>query len=213
MRAIDIQGITNMELVRGGTDEWYWSTDYIHGDLYEAEELFRQRHPVRSNRMYLIHYPDGMVYEPVPPADGQYLGCPVYEHGAVILLAVRFTEGLIDILRFLPQHEKTQQVAQLPLSAVKNCYNLILHTSPLSLTRQPNDGTFELIWPEQVSFAINGRESLNFRDGDKLYFSIWYEDPHYREETLVRALQDGTILNRFSGDIRIMPNGEKWLIK
>ena len=65
MKAIEIHGMTNMELVRGETDEWYWATDYIHGDLYEAEELFRQGHPVRSNRLYLIHYPDGTVYEAV----------------------------------------------------------------------------------------------------------------------------------------------------
>ena len=65
MKAIDIHGMTNMELVRGETDEWYWATDFIHGDLYEAEELFRQGHPVRSNRLYLIHYPDGTVYEAV----------------------------------------------------------------------------------------------------------------------------------------------------
>ena len=65
MKAIDIHGMTNMELVRGETDEWYLATDYIHGDLYEAEELFRQGHPVRSNRLYLIHYPDGTVYEAV----------------------------------------------------------------------------------------------------------------------------------------------------
>ena len=79
MKTIDLQGITNMELVRGGTDEWYWSTDYIHGDLYEAEELFRMGHPVQSNRLYLIHYPDGTVYEPVPAVAGQYLGYPVYD--------------------------------------------------------------------------------------------------------------------------------------
>ena len=36
MKAIDIHGMTNMELVRGETDEWYLATDYIHGDLYEA---------------------------------------------------------------------------------------------------------------------------------------------------------------------------------
>ena len=70
MKAIDIHGMTNMELVRGETDEWYWATDYIHGDLYEAEELFRQGHPVRGNRLHLIHYPDGTVYEPVKPTDG-----------------------------------------------------------------------------------------------------------------------------------------------
>ena len=39
MKNIDIHGMTNMELVRGGTNEWYWATDYIHGDLSEEEEL------------------------------------------------------------------------------------------------------------------------------------------------------------------------------
>lgn len=39
MRIVDIHGATNLEIVRGGTNEWYWATDYIHGDLYEAEEL------------------------------------------------------------------------------------------------------------------------------------------------------------------------------
>lgn len=213
MRIIDIHGITNMELLRGGNNEWYWATDYIHGDLYEAEELFRDGNSVRSNRLYLIHYPDGTVYEPVPPVDGQYLGYPVYDGDSVVLLVVNFTESMIHILRFLPHQEKTQEVAQLPLSLVKDCYNLILHTSPLTLTRQPNDGTFEIVWPEKMSFAIDGKETFNFRDGDKLYFNIWYEDPNYREETLVRALKDGTILEQFSGDIRIMPNGELWHIK
>lgn len=213
MRTIDIHGMTNMEPVRGGTDEWYWATDYVHGDLYEAEELFRQGHPVRSNRLYLIHYPDGTIYEPLPPVDGRYLGCPVYDDGAVALLAVDFIERAIHILRFLRQQEETREVAQLPLSSVKDCYNLILHTAPLSLTREPNDGTFEIVWPEQVCFAIDERETLNFRDGDRLYFNIWYEDPDYREETRVRSLRDGTILDHVSGDIHIMPNGERWLIQ
>ena len=145
MKNIDIHGMTNMELVRGETDEWYWATDYIHGDLYEAEELFRQGHPVRSNRLYLIHYPDGTVYEPVKPTDGQYLGAPVYDGNSVVLLVVSFIESAIRILRFLHQQGEVQEIAQLPLSVVKDCYNLMLHTSPLSLTRQPNDGTFEII--------------------------------------------------------------------
>ena len=211
MRTIHLQGITNMELVRGGTDEWCWSTDFIHGDLYEAEELFRMGHPVQSNRLYLIHYPDGTVYEPVPAVVGQYLGYPVYDNGTVALLVVNFPEGIIRIVRFQPG--ETSEIAQIPLSAVKDCYNLILHTDPLSLTRSPGDCTFEIVWPEQVRFPIEERETLNFRDGDKLYFSAWYEDPDYREETVVRSLRDGTILDRFPGDIRIMPNGEKWFLK
>ena len=211
MKTIGLQGITNMELVQGGTDEWYWSTDYIHGDLYEAEELFHMGHPVQSNRLYLIHYPDGSVYEPVPAVDGQYLGYPVYDNGAVSLLAVNFPEGIIRILRFQPG--ELSEVALLPLSAVKNCYNLILHTAPLTLTRSPGDETFEIVWPEQRCFAIEPRETLNFRDGDTLYFTVWYEDPDYREETIVRSLRDGAILDRYPGDIRIMPNGERWLVR
>ena len=211
MKTIDLHGITNMELVRGGTDEWYWSTDYIHGDLYEAEELFRMGHPVQSNRLYLIHYPDGTVYEPIPAVDGQYLGYPVYDNGAVALLAVSFQEGIIRILRFRP--DELLEVARLPLSAVQNCYNLIIHANPLTLTRSPKDGSFEIVWPEQARFATDERESLNFRDGDKLYFTVWYEDPDYREETVVRSVKDGAILERLPGDIRIMPNGEKWLVK
>lgn len=101
MKNIDIHGMTNMELIRGGIAEWYWATDYIHGDLYEAEELFRQGHLVRSNRLYLIHYPDGMIYEPVHSADGQYLGTPVYDGSSVVLLVVSFTESVIRIMEVL----------------------------------------------------------------------------------------------------------------
>jgi len=133
------------------------------------------------------------------------------DNGSVALLAVNFPEGIIRILRFQPG--ELSEVAQIPLSAVKDSYNLILHTAPLTLTRTPGDGTFEIVWPEQIRFPIGERETLNFRDGDKLYFTVWYEDPIYREETVVRSVQDGTVLDRYPGDIRIMPNGEKWLVK
>ena len=211
MKIIDLNGICHLEPVRGGTDEWYWATDFIHGDLFEAEELFRMGQPVLSNMLYLIHYPDGQIYEPVPVENGQYLGYPVYDDGAIALLVVNFQEGVIRILRFQP--DKMTEVAQIPLSSVKDCYNLILHTKPLMLTRSQGDNTFEIVWPEKIQFVISERETMNFREGDKLYFSSWYEDPDYREETVVRNLKDGMILERFAGDIRIMPNGEKWLMK
>lgn len=208
MKKIDLNGITNLQPI-SGTDEWYWSTDYIHGDLYEAEELFRMGHPVQSNRVYLIHYPAGTVYEPVPAVVGQYLGYPVYDNGAVALLAVSFPEGIIRILRFW--QGETTETAQIPLSVVKDCYNLMLHTSPLTLTRQ-SDNMLEIVWPEKTAFPIGVQESFNFRAVDKLYFTEWFEDPDYREETVVRAM-DGVELERHSGDIRIMPNGDKWHLK
>ena len=60
MKTIDLQGITNMELVRGGTDEWYWSTDY------------REETVVRSVRdgSILDRYPGDIRIMP----DGNYYG-------------------------------------------------------------------------------------------------------------------------------------------
>lgn len=213
MKTINLNGIPNMEPLRG-TDEWYCSTDYIHGDLYEAEELFRQEHEVHSNTLYLIHYPDGIVYEPISKEPNQYIGCyPIYYDNVVMLLAVHFQKEIIRIFRFTSQQKEATEIVQLPLSAVTDCYNLLLHTSPLMLTKQSSNNTFEIIWPERIQFPIEDRESFNFRDGDKLFFTIWHEDSDYWEETVVRSLHDGTILERYPGDIRIMPNGDKWLVR
>ena len=213
MKSIDLHGSKSLQLVRGGTDEWYWSMDYTSGDLYEAEELFQMKHEVECNSLYLIHYPDGKVYEPVPRTKDRYLGEPVYDSGTIAILMVDFAESMTHILRFDPASGETTETVQLPLSSVKDCYNLLLHTNPLTLTRQANDNTFEIIWPERVRFSIGDTESFGFREGDRLYFTAWYEDPEYREETVVRALQIGEILERFPGDIWIMPNGEKWHLK
>lgn len=46
MKIINLNGAKNLQLVRGGTDEWYWAMDYTSGDLYEAEELFQMKHEV-----------------------------------------------------------------------------------------------------------------------------------------------------------------------
>lgn len=40
-KTIETDGITYIEPVPGATSEWYYGMDYEHGDLYEAEELFK----------------------------------------------------------------------------------------------------------------------------------------------------------------------------
>ena len=64
---------------------------------------------------------------------------------------------------------------------------------------------------------MGNHDSFFLRDGDKLYFSRWYEegdgaDYRYWEETVVRNL-NGDVTDVFSGDVRIMPNGEMWNIR
>ena len=211
MKHIITNGITNLEPL-AGSSEWYWGADYASGDLYEAEELFRSGHPIDKNRLVLVHCPEGTVYEPVRTKSGQYLGRPVYHDGRVVLLLVDFPQEKIHILIFRETDGTTEPLAVLPLSIVEDCYNLMLEASPLMLTRSAHDNQFQIIWPERRDFAIEDHEFFEFLEGTRLYTSVWYEDPDYREEILVRDYNTGELLERIPGSLRRMPDGQSWLL-
>lgn len=194
-----------------GSGEWYWGTDHTSGDLYEAEELFRDGHRIRQNRLILVHFPDGRTVEPVRARPGQYFGLPVWDEGSIVLLLADFPAGELRLLRYEDGSGGLSPVALLPRSAVEDCYNLMLHTSPLMLSRQTGD-RFQVVWPEPADFPIHPAESFCFRAGSRLYFSRWYEDPDYREETVVRRFPDGEILESFRGSLNAMPDGQQWLL-
>ncbi len=189
---------------------WYWGSDYTSGDLYEAEELFRHGHHIRSNRLVLVRGEDGAVFEPVPASEGRYFGRPAKDGGDIVLLLADFPAGELTLLRFLTEEGRCEDIVKLPLSGVEDCYNLMPHTAPLCLTRQAKD-RFQIIWPEKTDFPIGSTESFWLRDGEDLYFSRWFEDPDYREETVIRGL-DGTIRKVLPGDIMELPDGRKWIL-
>ncbi len=211
MKKIDTQGITYIETLEGSKD-WYWGTDYTSGDLYEAEELFKQGHPINQNRLLFIHYPDGKTVQPVVVGKGQYFGRPIYYDNRIYILMVDFPNGKIKILQFNDATEQTLALVEIPLATVEDCYNLLLKTSPLMLTRQSSDNKFQILWPEKVEFNIENTESFYFRIGEKLYFSAWYEDPDYREEIMVRNMDTSKIVDRVSGSITVMPDGQMWIL-
>lgn len=211
MKRIVTNGITNLEPLTGSRD-WYWGADYASGDLYEAEELFHSGRPIRSNRLVLVRCPEGTVYEPICAKPGQYLGRPVYHDGQVVLLLVDFPEGEIRILTFREADGTTEPLAVLPLSIVTDCYNLMLEASPLLLTRSAHDNKFQILWPERRDFAVEDHEYFAFLEGNKLYTSVWYEDPDYREEVLVRDYETGEVLERIPGNLCVMPDGQNWLL-
>ena len=211
MKRITTNGITNLEPLTGSR-EWYWGADYASGDLYEAEELFRSGHPIRRNRLVLVRCPEGTVYEPVRTEPGQYLGRPVYHDGQIVLLLVDFPKAEIRILLFRETDGTTEPLAVLPLTMVDDCYNLMLEASPLLLTRSAHDNRFQILWPERRDFAIEDHEVFEFLEGNRLYTSVWYEDPDYREEVLVRDYETGEVLERIPGNFRRMPDGQNWLL-
>ncbi|MBQ3292045.1 MAG: hypothetical protein IJH43_06695 [Mogibacterium sp.] len=218
MKIIDADGITYIDLVPCGTDEWYYGISYEHGDLYEAEEVFRQGEEVKGRTLCLIHYPDGKVYRPVPKEKGNYSAEPVYYDGGIFILNVDFPGGLMQIIRFSCSTQKAEVIDTLPLDSIKDCYNLRLDIAPLTLTRQcVGTNEFEIVWPEKVCFEMGDHDSFFLRDGDRLYFSRWHEEgdgPDYRywEETVVMDL-DGQVTDILPGDLRVMPNGELWYLQ
>lgn len=212
MKRIDTQGITYIERLDGSCGEWYWGADYASGDLYEAEELFRSGHPVAQNKLIFVHYPDGRVIQPAIAKSGQYFGRPIFYQGKLLILMVDFPAEKVQIIQFDDALDQITPVAEVPLSSVKDCYNLALETSPLMLIRQGMDGMFQMVWPESVSFPIGEREALLFRADKKLYFTTWDNEPEYEEEILVRSMDTGEIIERIPGTLMFMPDGQKWIL-
>lgn len=194
-----------------GTD-LYYGIDYTSGDLYEAEELYAMGHEIRKSRVIYVSYPEGIVYEPIKAEDNQYFGTPIYDNGYIYSLMVDFRQKKILIHRITPDMEGIGLEAEIDLPEVKDCYNLMLEKSPVCLCRRGQERDFQVIWPDKGAFTIDDTEELNFRDGDKLLFTKWYEDPYYREESVVRSYPDGAKLDKFRGDIKEMPDGQKWIL-
>lgn len=212
IKRLKTDGICYIERLKG-TQEWYWGSDYAAGDLYEAEEVFREGKTFRTNRVLFIKYPEGEVIEPVRTQENQYLGLPVFSDGKIISLLVDFAQGEIRLLSYDPATKVVAIQAVIPLGAVKDCYNLRLETQPLMLIRHGMEDRFELLWPEQAGFDVGENEAFLFRDGDRLYFQEWFEDENdYHEEVVVRKLPDGKELERMPGSYRELPDGQKWLL-
>lgn len=211
MKTLNTQGITYLEKL-DGSFQWYWGTNYIHGDLYEAEELFNGNHKIKSNTLLLIRYPEGEVIEPIKPQDGQYFGRPIYYNRHIVILLVDFNKQLIRIEQYNETSSTTSTIVSIPLNDVKDCYNLNLHTAPLMLTRQDNENKFEIIYPNKTQFSIGNNESFHFRKDEKMYFSAWFEDDDYREEVIIRDMNTGEVVEKMSGAITVMPDGQKWLL-
>lgn len=215
MKKIATHGITWIERL-DGSREWYWGCDYTAGDLYEAEEVYQEQNSVPCNRLVFVHYPDGRVVEPIKGNQGQYFGRPISYDGKIQILQADFPKSLLYIFQYDDAKNQVTQTASLPLAAVEDCYNLLLRQSPLMLTRQANDGKFQIIWPQTVEFEVDETESFLARKEDALYFFRWYEHPKsqgYQEEIVVRKYPGGEVLEVIAGAWKDMPDGQIWVLQ
>ena len=98
IKRINTGGISCLHPLTGSRD-WYWGTDCTSGDLYEAEELYRDGHRIKQNRLIFVHYPDGRTAEPVQAKAGQYFGLPACDGGDPVILLADFPAEEIRLLR------------------------------------------------------------------------------------------------------------------
>ena len=148
-----------------GSAEWYWCCDYVSGDLYEAEELYQDGHPIKQNRLLFLHYPDGHTVEPIVAHEGQYFGAPGFENGRLQILMADFPAGKIYVFQYNPTPEQLTLRAELSRSAIKDCYNLMFQQSPLMLSdiALKNDSSF------------SGRRQQSLKLGIPKHFTVGRE--------------------------------------
>lgn len=199
--------------------------DYTSGDLYEAEELYRDGHPIKNNRTIFVRNPDGCTIEPIIAKEGQYLGRPTtFYEDKIYQLLVDFVRSEINILCFNPDElirgGEIQTLATLPLSITKDCYNLMLHTEPIILTRQ-SCNQFQLLWSEtkgqmDIDFQLGNSESFICMKENKLYFTSFWEketpEYEYHEEVIVRNIE-GTVIDKYEGGMFEISPGHYWVLE
>ena len=207
---IDLEDVYPEEIE--GTSEWYYSkiakNDFC--DLYEAEEIIKNGHVYEGMNCVLIHFPDGKVFRPFETKENVYVDAPVFWEDVLYFLVVDFVEKTIQIVAFDTKSYEKNEVAKLSLDEVKDCYNLMLRVAPVLLVRDGNEKCLEVIWPEKNNFKMSNHEAFQFRDGDRMYFSEWFEDPDYHEMTIVRDWNTGEEIERFDGMLVRMQNGDVW---
>ena len=197
---------------------WYYAIDSNHGDIYEAYEILEQGHILKGDVLTLVSYPEGKVcYQSERRQNLSYVS-PVFDQGMIFYAAVDFDENKLSIIKFDPETAETEEVEVMSLSVLETCYNLRLDLHPLTLSVQytlNEETVVHIVYPENVIIKGELRESFYHREGNELYISRWHEDENYNyyEDTVIRDISSGEIIRELEGDITIMPDGQKWLIK
>ena len=224
MNFLKIEGLADVYPERiEGTSEWYCCkiATNCFCDLYEAEEIVKMGNTYEGMTCVLIHYPDGQVYYPFVAKENVYVDSPVYCNKSLYFTVTNFAENVLQVVAFSTEDFEQNVVCELSLDKVPNCYNLLLGVEPVMLYRLENRGESEnnalkILWPEQKSFSMKDHQSFLFRDGDKMYFSEWFEeeepDYNYHEQVIVRDWNTGEEIERFDGQLKRMPNGDVWVM-
>lgn len=210
IRKIHTDGISYLKKLEGS--ELFYGIDHCGDDLYEAKELYDMGHHLDRNRLVFVTYPEGEVNEPLLCQHGQYFGDPVCDDGRIYILKADFADRKLIIYHSDLRFKEISEFIILDMEEDEDCYNMRLTGSPVSLIKTSKDHIFRIYWPLRSEFSIDPRESFDHRIDEYLIFSMWFEDPDYREEAVIRSYPDGEKLGSHKGSIMKTEDGQEWLI-
>ena len=213
MNTVEIKGLTGCFPERiEGTDKWYCAQECREAfcDLYEAEEIAASGREFCGMNCHLIEFPGGRVYSPFDTEQNIYVSAPVYHQGTFYFLRTDFSRRIAGIYSYAPSDSQPSLIDEIRLDDIEDCYNLRLTVWPVTLTRDDNTGTLQIIWPERTDIELDENETLMFRDGGRLYMSQWSEEPYYHENLIVRDIATGEITEKSEGCLYRMPEGVYW---
>lgn len=210
IRKIPTDGIAYLRKLEGS--DLFYGIDHCGDDLYEAKELFEMDHRLDHNRLIFVTYPEGIVYEPLTAEKGGYFGDPVFDEGLIFILKVDFNKRKLIIYRSDLKFKEIMVHVQLDMEEDEDCYNLRLVRYPVTLIKTSKDNLFRILWPLKTEFEIDPHESFDHRIDEYLIFSMWFEDPDYREEAIIRRYPDGEKLWNHKGSIFTTDDGQEWLV-
>lgn len=192
------------------TDSWYYGQWTPCSESYEVSD-FKNKYP--GTRLYFVEYPSGKVFEPIKQEKNVFLERPVYESkdNSFGIIRYDFNKKIIQILVFKPECPSVKVLTEMSFSKVGDMINVRLITSPFALVKHDVQGDkVDFIWPKEMQIQFEENEGLDFQNDGKLYTSKWIEDPDYREETIIRDVKTGGILERSPGYLRRMSDGSAW---
>lgn len=195
-----------------GTDSWYYAQLTPCSEAYEVP-CFKGEYP--GTRLYFFEYPSGNVFEPIEQEKNVFLERPVYEYkdNSFGIIRYDFNKEVIQVFIFKPDCSSVEIITEMPFSKVGDMINLRLEVSPFVLVKYDiQNYTIDFLWPKEKRIQFEENEFLNFQNDGKIYTSKWIEDPHYREEIIIRDAETGEILERMPGYLRRMPDGSVWVM-
>ena len=193
--------------IKGQNKFGYYLTSFV--DFYDMREI----KDYYGGIIRFYDFETCKVYEPFVVKRNVLYGEPLFYDGKLYFLKADFNEKMISLYHYYPEKE-CEVIFRIETDKV-NLYNLKVMGDKVHVTSQ--DSVFTCYYPENTSFVIGERETVDYIDGDKIYCSEWQEEQNeetgeykYFEYLIIRDFR-GTILNRQLGSLMQRHDGSLFI--